>query len=156
MHSERRGESRCAWRADGERGASTVEFATLGVLLLVPIVYLVVTVGRVQAASLAAQAGARSAARVMTSADTTEQGRARAAQAADLAVTDQGFDTEDGRLDLVCSERACLTPGARVTATVQVSVVLPGVPGFVDGLIPLRVQVRASQVAAVDTFRAPG
>ena len=41
-------------RLGDDRGSAVVEFVTLGVLLLVPLVYLVLAMGRVQAATYAA------------------------------------------------------------------------------------------------------
>ena len=90
----------------------------------------------------------------MTSAQSAEAGRAAARDTTQLALSDQGFDVRDGVLELTCSRQPCLTPGGRVEAQVDVRVVLPGIPGFVDGVIPLSVTVTASQVAIVDRFRA--
>ncbi len=139
-----------------DAGAAAVEFISIAVLLMVPLVYLVVTLGRIQAASLAAQAGARAAARALTTADSADQGRARAGAAAQLALSDQGFDPDDGTLGLHCAAQPCLTPGASVNSRLDVRVVLPGVPSFVDGIIPLAVTVTAEQVAIVDRFRRSG
>jgi Flp pilus assembly protein TadG len=144
--------SRGAWSCDA--GSAAVEFASIGMLLMIPLVYLVMTLGRIQAGSLAAQSGARSAARVMTTAGSSAQGSARAQVAADLALADQGFDSADGTLSLDCADQPCLTPGAQVRAQVDVQVGLPLVPAFLSEVIPLSVTVTASQLAVVDDFRA--
>jgi hypothetical protein len=139
----------------GDRGSAAVEFVSIGVLLLVPLVYLALATGRVQAGTLAADAGARAAARAMTAADTESQGRARAAVAAGLALTDQGFEQQDGALAVRCDVPSdCLRPGNAVEAGLSVTVRLPGVPGFVDRVVPVRVTVRSRAVAAVDEFRS--
>jgi Flp pilus assembly protein TadG len=143
---------RCRRRRD-DRGSAVVEFVTLGVVLMVPLVYLVLAMGRVQAATYAADGSARAAARAFVLAPTDGDARDRARAAVRLGLRDQGFDEPDGSLDLTCSARQCLTPGGQVVATVTVDVVLPGVPGFVDGVIPVHVTVRATQVAVVDEFR---
>lgn len=150
----RRGQLRRRVPLRGDAGAAAIEFVSIAVLLLIPLVYLVITLGRIQAASLAAQAGARAATRAMTTAESSEQGLTRADSAAGIALADQGFDINDGTLSLQCSAQPCLTPGAGVQAKLDVRVVLPGVPSFVDGVIPLRVTVTATQVAVVDLFRA--
>ena len=140
-------------RADG--GSASIEFVTLGVLLLVPVVYLVVTLARIQAASFAADSGARAAARAFTTAPDDDAGRARALAAVRLALLDQGFDVDPaGVLALTCSAHPCLTPGARIGVQVEVRVVLPGVPAVLDRAVPTAVTVRAGQIAAVDRFRA--
>ena len=55
-------------------------------------------------------------------------------------------------MSVTCEAQPCLTPEAAVTVVVEVDVVLPGVPAFVDGLIPTRVPVRADAVAVVDRY----
>lgn len=138
-----------------------VEFLALGVLLLVPIVYLVLTVARLQAATFAVDSAAREAARAFVTADDEAAGRTRALAAVRLALLDQGFDIDPAvALTLACPTDAggvrdtCLTPESHVAARVSVDVVLPGIPGFVDDVVPVRVTVRAHQVAVVDAFRA--
>ncbi len=152
--------ARTAWArpagCGGDAGSAVIEFIALALLLLLPLVYLVITLGRIQAGSLAAQSGARAAARALVTADSGAQGRAWANAAARLALTDQGFQPGAGRLTITCSVQPCLTPGAEVGARLTVQVVLPGVPGFVDALIPLRVTVTARQLQIVDRFRQPG
>ena len=136
-----------------DRGSAVVEFVTLGVVLMVPLVYLVLAMGRVQAATYAADGSARAAARAFVLASTDAEARDRARAAVRLGLRDQGFDEAEGALDLACSARPCLTPGAQVVATVSVDVVLPGVPALVDRVVPVHVTVRAAQVATIDEFR---
>ena len=141
-------------RAD--QGSAVIEFVTLGVLLLVPLVYLVITLGRLQAASFAADAATREAARAFTTASTEQSGRDRVLSAVRLALADQGFDQDPARaVQVRCSATPCLSPGARVTVQVSVDVPVPGIPGFVDRLAPTHFTVRSAQLAAVDAFR-PG
>ena len=142
---------------DGERGTAVVEFCTLGLLLMLPLIYLVVAMGRIEAASFAADGSAREAARALVTARNEAAGRARAAAAVRLGLLDQGFDVPvDDALVISCSKRPCLSPGGEVITRVAVPVVLPGVPAIVDRVIPVRVTVRSEQVAMVDAFRARG
>jgi hypothetical protein len=138
-----------------EQGSATVEFVAIGVLLLVPIVYLVILLGRVQAAAFAADGSARAAARAFVAATDDDEGRRRAETAVRLGLMDQGFtDPADGDLFIECDRPgACLTPGSQVRVLVQVRVVLPGVPRFLDRAVPARITVRAGQLAVVDEFR---
>lgn len=142
-------------RATDDAGSAVVEFVTLGVLLLVPVVYLVLTLGRVQAGVFAAEGAAREAARAFTTADDEASGRARAQAAVLLAFHDQGFDdaNPETALSIRCDADPCHTPQARVRVTVALDVVLPGVPRFVDAVVPTRVPVRADALAVVDRFR---
>lgn len=141
-------------RRDGDEGSALVEFLGISLVLLVPVVYLVLVLGRIQAATFAAEGAAREAARVYVAADDAQQGAARAATAVAVALEDQGFDDDPAQaLRVRCSADPCLTPGAEVAATVQVRVPLPFVPSFVGDVIPLEVPVRAERVAPVDMYR---
>jgi len=144
---------RCV-REDG--GSAVVEVLVLGVLLLVPLVYLVVVVGRVQAAAFAAEGGAREAARVVAQPVGGDAvGAARDARAVvALAAEDQGFDPGNARLEVVCEASPCATPDAVVRTTVRLDVVLPGVPRVLAGAVPSAVQVEARGSAAADRFAA--
>jgi len=141
-----------------DRGSATIEFVAIGVLLLTPLIYLVLALSRVQAASFAADSSARAAARAFVTAADDNDGRRRAAIAVRLGLLDQGFtNPDDGELTFECeTPGACLTPGSQVRVLVQVRVVLPGVPHFLDRAFSTGVTVRAGQVAAVDEFRAQG
>lgn len=142
----------------GDEGSAVVEVLVLGVLLLVPLVYLVVVVGRVQAAAFAAEGGAREAARVLAQpVDGDAAGAARDARAVvALAAEDQGFEAGDARLEVVCEASPCATPDALVRTTVRLDVVLPGVPRVLAGAVPTSVEVEAQGSAAADRFAASG
>jgi fructose-specific phosphotransferase system IIC component len=134
-----------------------VEFCALGVLLMLPVVYLVVAMGRIEAASFAVDGSAREAARAFVTARTEAEGRTRAAAAVRLGLLDQGFDVPVGdALSIACSKDPCLTPGGEVTAKVVVRVALPGVPALIDRVVPIEVTVRSEQVDMVDAFRPRG
>jgi hypothetical protein len=141
-------------RLTGDDGSAVVEFVTLGVLLLVPVVYLMLTLGRIQAAAFAAEGAAREAGRVFVTADDEVSGIQRIRVAVLLAARDQGFDDVDPAtaVTVECSASPCLRPESRVTVRVELVVVLPGVPAFVDTVVPTRVPVRAESVSVVDRF----
>lgn len=144
-----------ARRLAGDRGSALVEFCFLSVLLLVPLVYLVVVLGRVQAAALAAETAAREAGRAFVTATDDGSARSRAAVAASVAFSDQGFDSSgEGALEITCERQPCLQPDARVSALVRVRVEFPGVPSFLEDVVPDVVVLDARHVAAVDRFRA--
>lgn len=145
--------------ADGsaDHGNAVVEFIGVTLVLLVPLVYLVLVLGRIEAATFAAESAAREASRVYVRADTAEQGDGAALASVELALRDQGFDDDPtDALDLVCSADPCLTPGAAVEADVSIRVALPFVPHFLRRAVPLEIPVEASRVAAVDTYRVAG
>ncbi len=135
-----------------ERGSAVVEAVTLGVLLLVPLVYLVLMLARVQAGAFAVSQAAREAGRAYVTADSGEDAAARARAAAHISFLDQHVE-DVGTLVLSCDGTPCLRPGGRVVATATVRVPLPLVPAFVGDVLPLSVPVSATHVATVDRFR---
>jgi len=141
---------------DAERGNAVVEFLGVALVLLLPAMYLVLTVGRVQAATFAVEGGAREAARAYVTAGSAADGAARAGTAVALALDDQGFTGTDpaDALTLACSSAPCLEPGSEVAAHVRLEVPLPLVPAFVRDVVPLAVPVESRYVASVDEYAA--
>ncbi|MBD8078046.1 pilus assembly protein [Cellulosimicrobium arenosum] len=142
--------------ARGERGSAIVEFLGVALVLLLPTMYLVLTVGRLQAATFAVEGASREAARAFVTAQSAADGSARAAVAVRIALDDQGFDgvgTADA-LTLACSSTECLEPGSAVTSSVRVEVPLPLVPDFARSAVPLAIPVQAQHVASVDEYAA--
>jgi hypothetical protein len=118
------------WAADD--GSASFEFVTAGVLLLVPLVYLVTALSVLQGAAFAAEGAARQAARVFVQAETPERGAEAAQQAAVIAFSDFGITDGVAPLEYSCGPvpDACLTRSGHVTVTVRVSVPLPLLPAF--------------------------
>ena len=136
-----------------DRGSAVVEFTYLGVLLLVPLVYVLLTVFAVQKAAFAVTEAARAAGRAFTTASSTEDAYMRAQHATRLALTDQGLGA-DVTPGLDCAQIPCLTKGSTVTVTVTYRVPLP-IIGDVFGVVPGSIPVTGRHVAVVDRFRAP-
>lgn len=139
-------------RVRGEDGSAIIEFVVLGVLLLVPLVYLVMSVGRVQAGSYAVSTAAREAGRAFVTAQSGEDAAGRAHAAARIAFADQGFGGL-GDLEIACSSTPCLTPDSRVETTARVTVQLPLIPAFARDVVPLEIPLTASHLSIVDRFR---
>ncbi len=142
-------------REPAEEGSALLEFLTLGVLLLVPVVYLVVALGQLQAASFAVEGASREAARVLASAPDEAQAARQVDAVVAMALRDQGLAGEGDPAPVVtvfCSDRPCTTPETRVGVTVELEVLLPGVPAFVDAAIPARVPVSATGESVVERF----
>ncbi|MEN0130762.1 MAG: hypothetical protein AAGC49_15090 [Brevundimonas sp.] len=141
--------------ARGDEGSAVVEFLGVTLVLLVPLVYLVLVLGRVEAATFAVEGAAREAARAYVRADSADEGAARALAAVGVALRDQGFvDDPADALTITCSKDPCLTPGGNVEAQVLIVVPLPFVPSFVRDAVPLEIPVSATRAAAVDEYRA--
>jgi hypothetical protein len=135
-----------------EDGRAIVEFLVVGLLLLVPVVYFVVTLARVQAAAFAVSTASREAGRAFTTAATEDDAYARAQAAARISFED--FDVgADGGVQIRCDGSPCLRPEGRVEAVATVTVRLPLVPDVLSGAIPAALPVSATHVATVDRFR---
>lgn len=140
-----------------DSGNAVVEFLGLSLMLLVPLVYLVLVLARVEAAGYAVEGAAREAARTYVAADDAQSAAARAVAVTGVALADQGFDDDPAQaLTLECEHDPCLQPDAHVEARVQVVVPLPFVPGFVRDVVPMNVPVSARHTAVVDEFRSTG
>lgn len=131
-----------------------VEFVVLAVLMLVPLIYLVMTMARLQAGAYAASAAAREAGRGYVTATTQEEAEPRALAAARIAFEDQGFSGGQGVVSIDCDGDPCLRPEGRIEVAATVTVPLPFVPAFARDVVPLEVPVSASHVAVADRFRA--
>ncbi len=136
-------------------GRAIIEFIAIGILVLLPLVYLVITLARVQAAAFAVSAAAREAGRAFTTATGDGPAYARARAAAGLSFEDYDFGPTS-TVTIVCDGSPCLRPSGRVEIQAQVSVQLPLVPDFLAGAIPASVPVSATHVATVDRFRGTG
>jgi hypothetical protein len=107
-------------------GTAVLEVIALGVGLLIPLLYAVVSVMSVQAAAYAATSAARESARAYVTAATPAQGARRARSATALVLADAGVAAV--RPTVTC-RGGCLVPGSRVDVAVQVDVPLPLLPG---------------------------
>jgi hypothetical protein len=139
-------------RPSGEGGSAVVEFVYLGVLLLVPLIYLVLMMSRLQAGAFATTQAAREAGRAFVTATSAETAEARAEAAARIAFEDEGFRSATS-LVIDCDGLPCLRPEGRVEMTATVTVPLPLVPSFARRLVPLEIPVTARHLSTVDRFR---
>ena len=138
------------WQSE-ERGSAVIEFVFLTIVVLIPLIYLVLTVGRIQAGTYAVTQAAREAGRAFVTSQIADLAPARAQAAADIAFADFGFS---GRLDLECDGSPCLRPEGRISSRAEISVPLPLVPDFARAVVPLEFPVSATSVSTVDRFRA--
>lgn len=142
-------------RLRDDSGSAIIELTWLGILLLVPLLYLVLALARLQAGSYAVAQASREAGRAFVTASDPAAAEPRAEAAAGIAFADQGF-ADDGRLEVTCSVPGCLGPEAQVTTTATVSVPLPLVPAFVREVVPLTVPISAAHVSPVPRFEDRG
>lgn len=135
-----------------QRGSAVVEFTFLGLLLMVPVVYFIITIGQIQGGSFAVVGAADQAAKVFVAQTDEQSGRAAAEQAAILAMADYGHPAENARVDVRCDPGDCSAAGSAVTVTVHLSVPLPFVP-FSDAFRLNASQLNASATQIVGKFR---
>jgi Na+-transporting methylmalonyl-CoA/oxaloacetate decarboxylase gamma subunit len=131
-------------RGRGDDGSAVVEFLGVALVLLVPLVYLVLVVGRLQAATFAAESAANEAVRVFVTAADQPDGERLAVAAVGMSFEDQHLPLADpaGAVRLECPS-GCGVADATVTGRVHVDVPLPGVPAFVRSHVPLSIGIEA-------------
>lgn len=138
-----------AARDDPERGSASLEFILVGILLLVPLVYLVVALGVIQGQALGAEAGARHVARAVSTAAGADEARGRAERIVDAVITEYGMDEASVDVSLTCSPSGgiCPEPGATLVVTLRTRVALPLVPPVLglDRLASIPVEASAAQ-----------
>ncbi|MFW6774145.1 hypothetical protein ACOACO_07665 [Nocardioides sp. CPCC 205120] len=132
-------------RVRDQRGSAVIELTWLGIILLVPVVYIVLAVFDVQRGAFAVTSASRTAARAYALSDDHASGQAAADAAARLAFSDQGIEEPVG-VKVTCSApdgearrtgpAACRLPGAIITVVVDSAVELPYLPDVLGGGAP--------------------
>ena len=123
-----------------ERGSASLEFLTVGMLLLVPIVYLVLALASVQGGALAVEGAARQAARIAVQSGDLSLAESAVDRAVRVTLADYGVDA------------ACDAPGTRVRVSVEARVPLPLVPDVLELGLVGSVPVEASATQTVSRF----
>ncbi len=136
--------------APTERGSAIIEFHFLGLLLMVPLIYVLLAVLDVQRASYGVTQAAREAGRIFVA--TGNESAARLA--AQVALADQGLAADAADISIRCSAAPCYQPGAQVTVTVGSTVRLPFVPEVLAGAVNAEIPVDATHASVIDRFRA--
>ena len=145
-------------RLRSDRGSASLEFITAGLILLVPLVYLVLAMSVLQGGALAVEGAARQAARVYVRAPSAAVAAERAQRAVDFALADYGLPGEDAQLtiDCVAAPSGCLTRRAVVTVTVRLRVSLPLVPDVLGLTGTASVPLQSSSTQTVSRFWQAG
>ncbi|GAA2172457.1 hypothetical protein GCM10009846_10450 [Agrococcus versicolor] len=137
----------------GERGSASIELLTIGMLLTVPLVYLVLAMAQLQGAALATEGAARQAARMIATADSHVDALASADAAIVVALADLGLTAS--AVDVACDPvpTDCTARGGTVRVVVEVVVPLPLVPPVLDLDVGLAVPMSASSAQPVSELR---
>ncbi len=121
-----------------DRGSALIELTWLGILLLVPLVYIMLSVFDVQRGAFAVSAAARSAGRAYALADTDARGKADAEAVVRLAFADQGLDEAPVDVVIRCAPNPgnCHSGGSIITVSIHSRVSLPLLPSVLGGGTP--------------------
>ena len=134
---------------DSDRGSAPLEFIGVGVILLVPLVYLVLALGAIQQQTLGVEAAARHAARAISLAPDAATASARAEAVLSAMVREYGMDGEAVAVEVSCLPKGpeCPAAGATVQVRVRTQVPLPLVPGLfgLDRLASIPIEAEGVQ-----------
>jgi len=155
-HADARGGVRGALA--GEDGSASLEFIVGGVLLLVPIVYLMLALGTIQAQSLGVEAAARHTARAISTATDATDAAGRAERVLASVIDEYGLDPDGVQFGWTCTDAAgdCPSAGSSLVVTVAARVPLPFMPPVFDLDRIAAVPVEASAVQKVSRFWVGG
>lgn len=121
----------------GERGSALVEVVWLGVLLLLPMLWIVLSVFEVQRGAFGVEAAARSAARAYALAGDDAAGRSRAEAAVRQALEDQGLEDAPVDVRVTCTTAPdCHSGTSVITVVVATRVDLPLLPDVLGAGAP--------------------
>ncbi|SNQ50156.1 conserved hypothetical protein [Frankia canadensis] len=145
-----------------DEGSAMIEFVGLSIVLLIPFVYLFLSVFAVQKSAFGVTQAAREAGRAFATADSETQGADRARLAAELALRDQGVSGEP-QIHFAPAGADCgagnpgdgaetLEPGASFVICVRTVVALPGTGALFAGITD--VTVNGQFTVVIDQFRA--
>lgn len=149
MRRSSRSSDRTRWICGDDAGSAALEFIVAGLVLLVPLVYLVVALGMIQGHALGAETAARHAARAVSTASGPAAADARMRAVVTQVAGEYGVDPDQVTAELSCLGTApeCPMAGATVAVTVQVVVPLPLVPPVLglDRIAAVPVEAAAAQ-----------
>jgi Flp pilus assembly protein TadG len=121
-------------------GNAIIEFIFVAIVVMLPLVYLIVSVAVVQRSRLAVAQAAREAGRAFATSDSAALARARVKAAVRIALADQGLP-DDVRIRYVAANTSCdgaplaprLAAGAQFAVCITRHVDVPGVPSLLQG-----------------------
>lgn len=137
-----------------EEGSAALEFILVGLVLLVPIVYLIVALGAIQGQALGVEAGARQLARAIATSPDPRTADDRADRVIAAIAEEYGIDRRTVTVDIACASGAssCPEAGATLLVTLSASVALPLVPAVLGLEDVARVPVEATGAQKVSRY----
>ena len=136
-----------------QRGNGLVEVVWIGIILLLPLLWIVLSVFEVQSGAFGTSVAARAAARAYALAPNDVVGTARARAAAEQALADQGVEGRPS-VTIACTPypRNCHNGTSVITVRVDSAVELPLFPDILGGGAP-RFALHASHTVPVGQFQ---
>ena len=118
-----------------DRGSAIVELVWLGILLLVPLLWIVLAVSQVQQGAFGVTAAARAAGRAYALAPDDAAGKRAAEEVARRALADQGLEDAPLRVIVTCTPypHDCHNGTSVITVRIESSVELPLLPDALGG-----------------------
>lgn len=118
-----------------EHGSAIVELVWLGILLLVPLLWIVLSVAQVQQGAFGATAAARAAGRAYALAPDDASGRRAAEGVARRALADQGLEDAPLKVTVTCTPypHDCHSGTSVITVLIRSAVELPLLPDVLGG-----------------------
>jgi Flp pilus assembly protein TadG len=140
-----------------ERGSALVELMWLGILLLLPVLWIVLAVFDVQRGAFGVSAAARAAARAYALAPDDTAGLLRARTSVLVALGDQGAEAVVPEVRVSCTPYPadCHQAGSVITVLVHSRVVLPLMPSALGGDRP-SFALEATQTVPIGQYREAG
>jgi Flp pilus assembly protein TadG len=132
-------------RLRDEAGSASLEFITVGMLLLVPTVYLVLALSALENASFGVEGAARQATRVFVQSASDGDADAAAQTAIQVTLADYGLDAATAHVEVSCrpNPSRCLTRRGFVTVSISTMVPLPLVPAVLQLHLPAGIPVQS-------------
>jgi hypothetical protein len=139
-------------------GSASIEFIAAGLLLLVPLVYLVLALSSIQNAAFGVEGAVRQASRVFVQADSLEAAEDAAARAIEVVLADYGIGAGDAAVAVTCrpDPEDCLARRGFVTVTLSTTVALPLAPPALGVELPAGFTLTATSTEQVSRFRGSG
>jgi len=118
-----------------DRGSAIVELVWLGILLLVPLLWIVLSVSQVQRGAFGVTAAARAAGRAYALAPDDATGQRAAEEVARRALSDQGLTDAPLQVTVTCTPypHDCHNGTSVITVQIRSSVDLPLLPDVLGG-----------------------
>jgi Flp pilus assembly protein TadG len=141
-------------RRRDQEGSALVELSWLGILLILPMLWIVMSVFEVQRGAFGVSAAARAAARAYALAPDDSSGLVRAREAARVALDDQGVHGVRPDVRVTCTPYPgdCHQGTSVITVSVHSRVVLPLMPTALGGNRP-SLALDATQIVPIGQFR---